>query len=164
MAHRLPGSILRDHLRRISCALARAFKADLAGARPSNHVAVHVRDRHDCVVKCRKNMRDAGMNILAPFGLDDLRLRPGARHGAIIERRTLDREARERRRSLRHLRHDGADCERRRRRGDRCGILRDRIESVGSTGAPCRIGVVCVVDYRLRRISDVDASRHGMTN
>jgi hypothetical protein len=33
-----------------------------------------------------------------------------------------------------HLRHDGADRERRRRRGDRRGILRTRIESVEPTG------------------------------
>ena len=71
---------------------------------------------------------------------------------------------RERRRSLRHLRHDGADRECRGRRGDRRGILRDRIESVGSTGASCRVRVVYAVDYRLRRIPDMDASGHGMTN
>ena len=83
---------------------------------------------------------------------------------AIFERRALDREARERRRSLRHLWHDGADCERRRRRGDRRSVLRDRIESVEPAGAACRIGAVYAVDYRLRRIPDMDASGHGMTN
>ena len=95
---------------------------------------------------------------------DDLRIRPGARHGAVVERRALDREARERRRSLRHLRYHGTDCERCRRRGDRRGILCDRIESVGSTSAACHVRVVCVVDYRLRRIPDMDASGHRMTN
>ena len=74
MTHRLPGSILRDHLRRVGGAFARAFETDFAGARPSNHVSVHVGDRHDRVVKCRKNMRDAGVNVLAAFGFDDLRL------------------------------------------------------------------------------------------
>ncbi len=29
-------------------------------------------DRHDRVVKCRENVRDAGVNILASFGFDDL--------------------------------------------------------------------------------------------
>jgi hypothetical protein len=33
-----------------------------------------------------------------------------------------------------------------------------------SRPAACRIGAVCAVDDRLRRVSDMDASRHGMTN
>jgi len=57
-----------------------------------------------------------------------------------------------------------ADCECRGRRGDRCGILRDRIEPVEPAGVACRVVAVCAVDYRLRRISDVDASGHGVTN
>jgi hypothetical protein len=39
-----------------------------------------------------------------------------------------------------------------------------RIESVEPTGAACRLRVVCAVDYRLRRIPDMDASPHGVTN
>jgi predicted MFS family arabinose efflux permease len=38
------------------------------------------------------------------------------------------------------------------------------IESVEPAGAACRIGAVCAVDYRLRRIPDMDASGHAMTN
>ena len=107
---------------------------------------------------------DTPSAMVLAAGADDLRLRPGARHGAVVERRALDREARERRRSLGHLRYHGTDCERRGRCGDRCGILCNRIESVGSTGAACHVRVVCVVDYRLRRIPDMDASGHRMTN
>jgi hypothetical protein len=35
---------------------------------------------------------------------------------------------------------------------------------VEPAGAACRVGAVYAVDDRLRRISDMDASRHGMTN
>ena len=66
--------ILRDHLRRIGGALARALEANFAGARPADHVAVQIGDRDDRVVKSGKNVRDTGVNILAPLRLDDLRL------------------------------------------------------------------------------------------
>ena len=116
-------------------------------------------DRRPCGAGDGDRMDRCAVRDGAGAGADDLRLRPGARHGAVVERRALDREACERRRSLRHVRHNGADRECCRRCGDRCGILCDRIESVGSAGAVCRMRVVCVVDYRLRRISDMDASR-----
>jgi hypothetical protein len=39
------------------------------------------------------------------------------------------------------------------------------IDSTQSTGcAAHRVRAVCTIDYRLRRISDMDASRHRMTN
>ena len=69
MAHCLTGRILRDHLRCVGGALARALEADFAGARPANHVAVQVGDRDDRVVEGGKDMRDAGMNFLLPFAL-----------------------------------------------------------------------------------------------
>ena len=74
MAHRLTGCVLRDHLRCVSGALARAFEADLARARPANHVAVQVGDGDDRVIKSGKDVRDAGMNVLASLRLDDFRL------------------------------------------------------------------------------------------
>ena len=39
MAHRLTGSILRDHLRSVSGAFARPFEPNFARARPPDHVA-----------------------------------------------------------------------------------------------------------------------------
>ena len=74
MAHRLPGRVLRNHLRRVRGALSRTFEANFAGARPPNHVTFHVGDCYDCVVERRKHMGDARMNVLAAFGFDDLRL------------------------------------------------------------------------------------------
>jgi hypothetical protein len=44
------------------------------------------------------------------------------------------------------------------------GAVYFAIESAEPAGAACRVRAVCAVDYRLRRISDMDASRHGMTN
>jgi hypothetical protein len=44
-----------------------------------------------------------------------------------------------------------------------CAGMR-RLESVELAGATCRVRAVCAVDYRLRRIPDMDASRHGVTN
>ena len=72
MPHRLSGGVLRNHLRCIGSAFARTFETDFASARPSDHVAFHVGDRHDCVVERRKHMRDARMNVLAAFRFDDL--------------------------------------------------------------------------------------------
>src|SRR4029077_1645999 len=72
MTHCLPGRVLGNHLRCISSAFARTLEADFASARPSDHVAFHVGDRHDCVVERRKHMRDARMNVLAAFRFDDL--------------------------------------------------------------------------------------------
>ena len=74
MAHRLTGGILRDHLRRVGGAFARAFESDFARARPADHVAVQIGDRDDRVVESGENMGDAGVNVLAALGLDDLRL------------------------------------------------------------------------------------------
>jgi hypothetical protein len=74
MAHGLSRRVLRNHLRRVSGTFARAFEADLTGARPPDHVAFHVGDRHDRVVESRKHMRDPRMNVLAAFSFDDLRL------------------------------------------------------------------------------------------
>ena len=73
MAHRLAGGILRDHLRRVSRALARAFEANFARARPADHVAFQIGDRDDGVVKRRENVRETGVNVFAPFRLDDFR-------------------------------------------------------------------------------------------
>ena len=70
--HGLARRVLRDLLRRISGAFARTFEANLAGARPPDHVAFHVSDRHDGVVERRKHMRDARVNVLTALGLDDL--------------------------------------------------------------------------------------------
>jgi hypothetical protein len=42
--------------------------------------------------------------------------------------------------------------------------VRMGIESVEPADAACRLRVVCAVDYRLRRIPDMDASPHGVTN
>ena len=59
MAHCLARRVLRNHLRRVSRAFARAFEAHFAGAGPSNHVTFHVGDRYDCVVERRQHMGDA---------------------------------------------------------------------------------------------------------
>ena len=73
MPHRLARRVLRDHLRRVGCALARAFETDFAGARPADHIAVQVSDRDDRVIEGGKDMRETGVNILASLRLDDLR-------------------------------------------------------------------------------------------
>jgi len=72
MTHCLPRRVLSNHLRCIGRAFARTFETDFASARPPDHVAFHISDRHDCVVERRKHMRDARMNVLAAFRLDDL--------------------------------------------------------------------------------------------
>src|SRR4029077_7477572 len=72
MAHCLARSILSHHLGSISSAFTRTFEANLAGARPSDHVAFQISDRHDRVVERCEHMRNARMNVLASFGFDDL--------------------------------------------------------------------------------------------
>src|SRR5436190_1463358 len=74
MAHGLAGSVLRDHLSCVGSAFTRAFEADLSGARPANHVAFQIGNGDDGVVKSGKDMRDAGVNVLAALSLDDFRL------------------------------------------------------------------------------------------
>jgi len=69
MAHRLSGGILCDHLRCVGSAFTRPLKADFTGARPPNHIAFHVGDRHDCVVERGKHMRDTRMIFLLPLAL-----------------------------------------------------------------------------------------------
>jgi hypothetical protein len=54
--------------------------------------------------------------------------------------------------------------QRRWRGDDRRSTLRDRFDSTGPAGAAHRVRAVRTIDGRLRRISDMDASRHGMTN
>src|SRR5204863_9142867 len=70
VAHSLPRSILRHHLRCISRAFARAFESNFTRARPSDDVAFHVSDRDDGVIKRRENVGDAVVNIFAALGLD----------------------------------------------------------------------------------------------
>src|SRR4051794_25053440 len=48
---RLAGGVLGGHLRSERGRLARALEADVAGARPRDHVALGVGDRHDRVVE-----------------------------------------------------------------------------------------------------------------
>ena len=72
--HRLTRGILRDHLRRVSGALARAFESNFARARPADDVAFQVGDRDDRVVESGEDVRDTGVNVLTSLGLDDLRL------------------------------------------------------------------------------------------
>ena len=73
VSHCLPARILRDHLRGVRGAFARAFETDFACARPADHAALQVGDRDDGVVESCQHVRDAGVNILAALGLDDLR-------------------------------------------------------------------------------------------
>src|SRR4029453_18514231 len=87
MAHRLSGGVLRNHLRRVRGALTRAFKANFAGARPSDHVALHVGNRHDRIVELRKHMRDTRINVLAAFGFDDLRFLNVSRKRKVLRSR-----------------------------------------------------------------------------
>ena len=69
--HRLAGGILGDLLRGVSGALARAFETDAAGARPAEHVALHVGDGDLGVVESGQNVRDADGDVLRALGLDD---------------------------------------------------------------------------------------------
>ena len=73
MTHRLARRILRDQLRRVSRAFARAFETNFPGARPPDHVSIQIRDGDDRVIKCRVNVRDAGMNVLGAFRLNNFR-------------------------------------------------------------------------------------------
>src|SRR5215471_4682963 len=59
VAHSLARGILSHHLGSISGAFAGTFEANLAGARPSDHVAFQIGDRHDRVVERSKHMRNA---------------------------------------------------------------------------------------------------------
>ena len=72
--HGLAAGVLRDHLRGVGGALARALEATLAGAGPADRRSIHVRDRDDGVVKRCDDMRDARMDVLAALRLDDLDL------------------------------------------------------------------------------------------
>ena len=72
--HRLTRGILRHHLRCIGRAFARTFEPDFARTRPSDHLARQVGDGDDRVVESGEDMSNAGMNVLAPLGFDDLRL------------------------------------------------------------------------------------------
>ena len=74
VAHGLAAGILGNHLRGVGGALAGAFEAALAGARPSDGRAVHVGDGDDRVVERGDDMRNPGVNVLAALGLDDLDL------------------------------------------------------------------------------------------
>src|SRR6185369_7318073 len=71
VAHRLAAGVLRDHLRGVSGALARAFKAALAGTGPADHVASHVGDADDRIVERSLHVRDARVDVLASLGFDD---------------------------------------------------------------------------------------------
>jgi len=72
VTHCLSRGVLCNHLRCVGRALARPFKANFPSARPPDHVAFHVGDRHDRVVESRKHVRDARVNVFATFGFDDL--------------------------------------------------------------------------------------------
>src|SRR5262249_31288437 len=50
-------------------ALARTFEPHTAGARPRDHIALIIGDRHDRVIESRMNVHDAFGDILAPFFL-----------------------------------------------------------------------------------------------
>ena len=72
----------------------------------------------------------------AGAGVDDFRLRPGAGDGAVIQRRAFHREAGQRRLGRGDVWHDGANRQRRRRRGDRRGIFL-RSKPQGRRGRRC---------------------------
>ena len=101
----------------------------------------------------------------AGAGADDFWLRPGIGDGAIVERGALDCEAGQRRRGLRHVRHNSADRQRRRRCRDRRGVLCDRSRQLSAASTPCRGRIVRDVDHGVCRIPDMDAARdRRMTN
>ena len=50
-------------LRGERCTLARSFEANRPGARPRERGTLRIGDRDDRVVKRRKNVRDAGMDV-----------------------------------------------------------------------------------------------------
>ena len=81
------------------------------------------------------------LRAAAGAGADDFRLRPGAGDGAVVQRGAFDREAGQRRLGRGHVRHHGANRQRRRRRGDRRGILCDRSRGFGAAGAVCGIAL-----------------------
>jgi hypothetical protein len=60
---------------------------------------------------------------IAGAGADDVRLRPGAGDGAVVECGAVERAAGERRPRLRDVWHYRSSRHRRRRRGDRRGIF-----------------------------------------
>src|SRR4026209_1053091 len=59
MAHCLARGILSHHLGGIGGAFARTFEANLAGARPSDHVAFRISDGYDRVVERGEHMCNA---------------------------------------------------------------------------------------------------------
>jgi hypothetical protein len=58
--HRLAGGVLRDLLRGVSRALARAFEPDAPGGGPADEIAVHVGDADLRVVERGQNVGNAG--------------------------------------------------------------------------------------------------------
>ncbi len=72
VAHGLTRSVLRHELSRVGRAFARAFEANFARARPTDHFSGEVGDGDDGVVEGREDMRDPSVNVLASLCLDDL--------------------------------------------------------------------------------------------
>jgi hypothetical protein len=72
VAHRLAAGILRDHLRGVRGALARALEANLAGAAPAEHVARWSVMVTIGVVESREDVRDADRTFLLPLALTTL--------------------------------------------------------------------------------------------
>ena len=80
-------------------------------------------DRRSCSTGSDGRIERCAIGDVACSGADDLRLRPGAGDGAVVERRALDRQTGECRRGLRHVPYHRADRQRRGRCDDRRGIL-----------------------------------------
>ena len=74
MSHRLPTCVLCHHLSCISCALAGSLEATLSATRPANRCAIQVGNRNDGIIKRSYDMRNTGVDVLAPFSLNDLDL------------------------------------------------------------------------------------------
>ena len=109
--------------------LRHCFAAQRRAGKTSRHAGADRRLR-----RTDHRPRDAGgggcmhrgaFRVAAGAAADGVRLRAGPGDGAVVERRAFDREAGERRLGFRHVRHDGADRQCRRRCGDRRGILCD---------------------------------------
>src|SRR3974390_2917867 len=65
MSHGLAACVLGDQLRSVRGALPGSLKSNFTRARPTDHIAVQVGDRDDCVVKSRQDVSDSSSNVFA---------------------------------------------------------------------------------------------------
>ena len=72
VSHGLAAGVLRNHLSGVGGAFPRTLEAHLAGAGPTNGIAIRIRHADEGVVESRGHMDDAAGDILRAFGFVNL--------------------------------------------------------------------------------------------